>query len=110
MRYVILKSIKNGEFFWNFKADNYQPIMTSSETYVSKQGAQNSIAISKLCAKQANFRVHTASNGQYYFLQKANNGEDIGKSETYVSIYDCQRAIDLIIQHAPGAQVIDATN
>ena len=70
---------------FNLKADNNETILTS-ETYASKQGAQNGIASVRVNSPHdGNYRRSTASNDQYFFVLVATNGETLGRSEMYTS-------------------------
>lgn len=71
-KYQIKKSV-NSQFYWVLFASNVEPILTSSEQYVSKQGCQTSIASSKKNVADGNFKRLKATSGQYYFLQVAGN-------------------------------------
>lgn len=51
----------------------------------------------------------TASNGQYYFVLKSSNGEIIGVSETYTTIYNRENGIKAVKRDTPTAPVEDLT-
>ncbi len=109
MGYYIILPSANNQFYWNLKADNHEIILTSSEQYVTKAGANASINSSKVCINSNNFKASQANNGQYYFLQIANNHLTLGKSETYFTPQGYQNGISSVIQNAPNARIIDAT-
>lgn len=55
------------------------------------------------------FVIDKASNGQYYFVLKAANGQVIATSETYVSKQSCDNGIESVRKNAPTASRIDLT-
>ena len=50
-----------------------------------------------------------ASSNQYYFLQRAVNNEDLGKSEMYESSQACENGIVAVKRDAPIANIEDLT-
>ena len=107
-KYVLKKS-SNLQFVWVLYAVNGEAILSSSETYVSKQGAANGIASSKRNVADSNFLRKTAISGQPYFLQVAGNGEALGKSEMYNSIQARENGIAAVKRDAPIAELEDLT-
>lgn len=107
-KYQIKKSVNN-QFYWVLYASNVEPILTSSEQYVSKQGCQTSIASSKKNVADTNFKRLRATNEQYYFLQIAGNYEELGKSETYRTSQGCETGIASVKKNAPIANIEDTT-
>ena len=55
------------------------------------------------------FVVQKSSNGQYYFVLKAGNGEPIAQSEMYSSKSGAMAGIESVRKNAPTAQVDDKT-
>ena len=55
------------------------------------------------------FVLKKSSNGQYYFVLKASNGEDIAQSEMYVSKSGAKNGIASVKENAPGAPTDDET-
>lgn len=51
------------------------------------------------------FDIRIASNSQYYFVIKAENGQVLATSETYVNNLDCIHAAKLIIAEASEATI-----
>ena len=107
-KYVIKKST-NGQFYWVLNAVNGEPILKSSETYVSKQGCQTSIASSKVTVADGNFKRLISLNRQYYFNQVAGNGLILGISEMYNTSAACENGIAAVKRDAPKANVEDTT-
>ena len=56
------------------------------------------------------FKIQRSQDSRYYFeIQAAGNYETLATSETHVDKADAQHAVDLIMQCAAGAPVVDAT-
>lgn len=99
----------SGQYRFNLKAGNGETILTS-ETYQSKQSAENGISSVKTNASNdARYERKTATNGQPYFVLKAANGEPIGRSETYSSNSAMENGITSVKTNAPTATVVDLT-
>lgn len=102
-----LNTSSNGKFFFNLKASNGQ-IILSSEMYETKAAAQNGIdSVKKNAADEARFDRRTAKNGDPYFVLKAGNGEEIGRSETYSSASAMENGIESVKTNAPGAAIAE---
>ena len=102
-----LNTSSNGKFFFNLKASNGQ-IILSSEMYESKSAAENGIAsVKKNAADDARYDRRTAKNGDPYFVLKAGNGEEIGRSETYSSPAAMENGIDSVKTNAPDASIAE---
>lgn len=101
-----LKKNTKGKFHFNLKAANGEVILTS-ESYESKDAAEKGIAsVTKNAAKDANFERKTAKDGSPFFVLKAGNGEQIGKSEMYKSAASMENGIASVVKNA-GARVED---
>lgn len=107
-KYVLKKSTNN-QFYWVLNAANGEVILKSSETYVYKQGCQTSIASSRTCVADSNFKRLKAINGQFYFTQIANNGLTLGISEMYINAQGCENGIASVKKNAPIANYEDTT-
>lgn len=53
------------------------------------------------------FVLKKSSNGQYYFLLKAGNGETIAQSEMYVAKTSAKNGIQSVKENAPTAPTED---
>ncbi len=108
-KFQIFKDRK-GEFRFRLKAKNGEIILASSEGYVTKQGCQRGIASVKLNApSDSNYERATATNGKYYFVLKAANGEPLGISEMYETRAGRDNGIEAVKRDAPGAPIEDLT-
>lgn len=86
-KFQIFRSPSSFEYYYRLKSVNGQ-IILSGEGYKSKQGCENGIqSVKSNASRDYLYENRTAQNGQYYFVLKALNGEIIGISETYTSIY-----------------------
>ena len=100
-----------GEFrFRLLSKGNLENILHSTEGYSSKQGCQRGIDSVKVNAPyDSRYARLTASNGQYYFILKAANGEELGRSEYYTTKYAMENGISAVKRDAPNAPVEDLT-
>lgn len=99
-----------GEFRFRLRARNGEIILRSSEGYVSKQGCKGGIASVKVNAPfDSRYDRKTANNGQYYFVLKAANGEELGISEMYQTTAGRDNGIEAVKRDAPDAPTEDLT-
>jgi len=104
-----IKQSANGKFHFNLKAGNGQ-IILSSEMYESKSACENGIeSVKKNAADERRFEKRESKNGDPYFIIKAGNGQEIGRSEMYSSDAACQNGIDSVAKNAPDAEIVDTT-
>ena len=55
------------------------------------------------------FVIRKSTNGQYFFLLKAGNGETVAQSEMYVSKSGAKNGIQSVKDNAPTAPTDDET-
>ena len=104
-----LKLAKDGQYHFNLKAGNGQVIL-SSELYRSKAAAENGIAsIQKNAADENRFDRRENKNGEPYFILKAGNGQEIGRSEYYSGKAAMENGIQSVMKNAPDAKIEDTT-
>ncbi len=104
-----IKETQNDQFMFNLHATNGQ-IILSSEQYTTKQGCKNGIAsVQKNAPNDARFERKQATNGQFFFILKASNGEPIGKSELYTSKAARENGIASVQKNAPIAIIEDTS-
>ncbi|MEE1946349.1 YegP family protein [Pedobacter sp. KR3-3] len=107
-KFIITKR-KNGEFQFNLEATNGQVILTS-EGYVAKSSCKAGIDSVKTNAPlDARYAREIAKNDKYYFNLKAGNGEVIGTSQMYASVYNREKGIESVKANAPEAIIVDET-
>lgn len=104
-----IKQSTNGKFHFNLKAGNGQ-IILSSEMYESKGACENGIeSVRKNAADSNRFEKRESSKGDPYFILKAGNGQEIGRSEMYSSVSACENGIESVQTNAPDAPIVDTT-
>lgn len=103
-----LKVSKNGKYHFNLLAGNGQ-IILSSEMYESKSAAENGIAsVSKNAVDEGRFERRESTKGDPFFVIKAGNGQEIGRSEMYSSKASMENGIASVMKNAPGAETVEA--
>ena len=100
----LLKTGKNGKFYFNLTAKNGQ-IILSSQAYSSKAGCENGVKSVKANAKDEMFERKESKDGSFYFVLKAANSQVIGKSEMYKSKAAMENGIRSVIENAPKAEI-----
>ncbi len=104
-----LKTSANGKFHFNLKAGNGQ-IILSSEMYETRAAAENGIeSVKKNGGDDTRFERRTSGKGDPYFVLKASNGQEIGRSEMYTSDSAMENGVESVKTNAPGASIADAT-
>ena len=102
-----LKVGKNGKFHFNLLAGNGQ-IILSSEMYESKSAAENGIAsVQKNAGDDGRFERKTSAKGDPYFVLKAGNGQEIGRSEMYSSASSMESGIASVAKNALDAVTVE---
>ena len=56
------------------------------------------------------FEVKTNAKGEPYFILKATNGQEVGRSEYYSSKSAMENGIESVKKNAPDAKIEDLTN
>lgn len=99
----------SNQYRFRLRAKNGEPIL-ASEGYTLKQGCHNGInSVKKNAPYESRYERKIATNGQYYFVLKAANGETIGTSEMYNSTYSRDNGIEAVKRDAPNAPIEDLT-
>jgi uncharacterized protein len=101
------KTGKDGQYYFNLKADNGQVIL-SSEGYTTTAARQNGIdSVKKNASDDKRFEKQVSGNGKFYFNLKSTNGQVIGKSLMYESEASRDNGIASVKSNAPGAGVTE---
>lgn len=104
-----IKKSKNDKYHFNLKAGNGQ-IILSSEMYETKSACENGIESVKKNAPDDNrYERRTSTGGDPYFVLKAGNGQEIGRSEMYSSTSAMENGIESVKTNAPTASTDDTT-
>jgi len=114
-----ITAAKGGEFVTSFVYN--AETMVWSETYRSRQSAENCVASIKKNAPGAavvdltkgetgkgyRFEMVASKDGQTFVRFVAANGEPLVRSETYKSKSSAKNCIESIKKNAPAAEVLD---
>jgi len=107
--YYEVKVAKDGQFHFNLKAGNHEVIL-SSELYTTRAACDNGIAsVQKNCSDDSKFERRKQKDGQDYFILKAGNGQEIGRSEAYTSEAGMENGIKSVQTNGTAQDVKDKT-
>ncbi len=107
--YYEIKQAKDGQFHFNLKAGNHE-IILSSELYTTKAACENGIeSVQKNSGDESLYETREAKNGKPYFVLKAKNHQEIGRSEMYESAAACQNGIESVKKNGASEEVKDKT-
>lgn len=107
--HYVLTNSKDGQVMFNLKAANGQVILTS-ERYTAKSAAENGIeSVRKNSPMDERYDRRENSNGEPYFILKAGNSQEIGRSEYYSSASAMENGIESVKSNGPIATVVDET-
>ena len=99
----------NSEYYFRLTARNGE-IILASEGYTSKQSCFGGIvSVKQNATDERRYDNRTASNGQFYFVLTAANGQIIGVSEMYTTRSARDNGIKSVMANAPIAPVEDLT-
>ena len=59
-------------------------------------------------ADEGRFERRESAKGDPYFVIKAGNGQEIGRSEMYSSKASMENGIESVMKNAPGAPTVEA--
>ncbi len=105
----VIKTQKDGQFYFNLLAGNGQSIL-KSEAYTTKPACLNGInSVKTNASNDDRFERKESTNGKPYFNLKAGNGQVIGTSELYESVAARENGISSVKNNAPEAAVDDTT-
>ena len=106
-KFVVSKG-KDGQDYFVLKAGNGETIL-QSEGYKARKSCANGIeSVRKNSQDESRFEVRKAKNGKDYFVLKASNGQEIGRSEMYNSASGCKNGMNSVARNAPDAKVVEA--
>jgi uncharacterized protein YegP (UPF0339 family) len=99
----------NGNYYFNLKAGNGEPVL-ASQGYGSKSSCETGISsVKENSPLDSRYEKKASTNGKYYFVLKANNGQVIGTSEMYNSPSGRDHGIEVVKREAPKAPIVDLT-
>ena len=100
----LLKTAKDGQFYFNLKASNGETILTS-EMYKAKASALNGIeSVKKNCGDEKRYAKAVSKSSKPFFTLKAANHQVIGNSEMYETEKARDAGIKSVMKAAPGAK------
>jgi uncharacterized protein YegP (UPF0339 family) len=105
-KFVVFKG-KDGQFYFRLLAANAQAIF-SSQGYKTRASCANGIkSVGKNSQNPKSFDVRSAKDGRKYFVLKASNGQEIGRSQMYKSESGLRNGMKSVANNAAGAAVVD---
>jgi uncharacterized protein YegP (UPF0339 family) len=103
-----IKTGAKGKFYFNLVSSNGQVIL-SSQSYASRDSAMKGIeSVRKNAADGSRFERLESKDGRSYFVLKAKNGLQIGKSEVYNTKASMEKGIASVAKNAPDAKIAEA--
>lgn len=104
-KFVISKG-KDGQEYFALKAANGETIL-QSEGYKTRKSCTNGIeSVRKNAKDEGRFECRTAKNGNQFFVLKAANGQEIGRSQMYKSESGCRNGMKSVARNAANAAVV----
>ena len=98
---------KDGKDYFVLKAGNGEVIL-QSQGYSSSSGCENGIeSVKKNAGDESKFECREAKDGRTYFVLKASNGQEIGRSQMYKTDSGCKNGMASVAKNAADATVVD---
>ncbi len=105
-KFVMSKG-KDGKDYFVLKAGNGEVIL-QSQGYSSGSGCENGIeSVKNNAGDQSRFECREAKDGRFYFVLKAKNEQEIGRSQMYQSESGCQNGMASVASNATTAIIVD---
>lgn len=102
-----MKQAKNEQWMFNLKAGNGEIILTS-ELYTTKGACENGIAsVQKNSPLEERFEQRESKKSEPYFVLKAGNHQEIGRSEMYSSKSACENGIKSVQKNGPTDKIVE---
>ncbi|MGD2131134.1 MAG: YegP family protein [Lysobacterales bacterium] len=96
---------KDGQSYFRLRASNGQVIF-SSQGYKTKKSCLNGIeSVRKNSQDPKRYEVKAARDGREYFVLKATNGQEVGRSQMYKSSSGCRNGMKSLAANAADATV-----
>ena len=103
-KFVVSKG-KDGQDYFVLKAGNGEVIL-QSEGYKSSASCANGIeSVRKNSQDEGRFECRTAKDGRAYFVLKAANGQEIGRSQMYKTDSGCSNGMKSVALNSVDAKV-----
>jgi uncharacterized protein YegP (UPF0339 family) len=105
-KFVVSKG-KDGKDYFVLKAGNGEVIL-QSQGYKSASGCENGIeSVRTNSQDESMFECREAKDGRTYFVIKAGNGQEIGRSQMYKTTSGCKNGMASVAKNSPDAVVVD---
>jgi len=105
-KFIVFKG-RDGQDYFRLKAGNGETIL-SSEGYKSRSSCANGVeSVRKNSQDENRFEIRTAKDGREYFILKAGNGQEIGRSQMYKSSSGCRNGMKSVARNAADASVAE---
>jgi uncharacterized protein YegP (UPF0339 family) len=106
-KFVVSKGT-DGKSYFKLVAGNGETIF-QSQGYATKASCANGIeSVRKNSGDAKRFDCKTAKDGRSYFVLKASNGQEVGRSQMYKSESGCKNGMKSVARNAADAKVVDA--
>ena len=105
-KFVVFKG-KDGQDYFKLKAGNGEVIL-SSEGYKSRSSCANGVeSVRKNSQDENRFDFRVDKDGRSYFVLKAGNCQEIGRSQMYKSDSGSNNRMQSVPRKAPDAAVVE---
>lgn len=101
----VVSTGKDGKRYFVLKAGNGEVIL-QSQGYKTESGCMNGIeSVRNNAPNPDRFECREAKDGRTYFVLKASNGQEIGRSQMYKSDSGCKNGMASVAKNATEARV-----
>lgn len=108
-KFELFQSPKSKEYYFRLKAGNGEIVMTS-EGYKTKKACMNGVdSVRKNCGNDDRYECRQAKNGKDYFILKAGNHQEIGRSQMYASMRSCRKGMASVKRNGSCDRCMDLT-
>ena len=105
-KFIVYKG-KDGKDYFRLRAGNGETIFTS-QGYSSRKTCLNGVeSVRKNSQNPKRFEVKTAKDGREYFVLKATNGQEVGRSQMYKSTSGCRNGMQSVARNAADGTVVE---
>ena len=105
-RFQLQKS-SDGQFRFRLLAGNGQLLLTGGP-YPAYAAALNGIdAVRRNALREGAFSLTESAAGEHFCVLRAADGQLIGQSQPYASLYSAEQGCDAVRRNAPGAALQD---
>ena len=103
----VISTGKDGKHYFVLKASNGQNIL-QSQGYKTRKACVGGVdSVRNNAANADRFECRTAKNGRTYFVLKASNNQEIGRSQMYKSDSGCRNGMKSVAGNAGTAVLVE---